>query len=106
MKHFPAIVGIVFILLTVILAMTIQHPSPFQIHVMLATLALGAGGFAGEFAGYLVANITLGRKLAVTAGGAMAIFALLFFFVPAGTPSNNTTKTNIHADSSIVDTTR
>jgi hypothetical protein len=49
--------------------------------------SLGGGGFGGEIAGFINADLTLGQKLKITAGGAAAIFVLLYFFVPAGTPA-------------------
>jgi hypothetical protein len=87
MKHFPALIGIAFILLTVVLAVEMRDPTAFQQHVILATLSLGAGGFGGEIAGFINLDLTLGKKLALSAGGAVAIFVLLYFFVPAGVPT-------------------
>jgi hypothetical protein len=84
MKHFPAIVGIVFILLALTLTFSFQTPTPLQVHVLLAMFALGGGGFGGEIAGFINADLTLSTKLKITAGGAAAIFVLLYFFVPAG----------------------
>jgi len=85
MKHFPALIGIFFILLAVGLAFAFNNPSSFQRQVVLAMLSLGAGGFGGEIAGFIKADLTLGNKLAVSAGGAAAIFVLFYFFLPAGT---------------------
>ena len=51
MKHFPAIVGIVFILIAVVLVFVFPGPSPLQTHVILAMFSLGGGGFGGEIAG-------------------------------------------------------
>jgi hypothetical protein len=84
MKHFPALVGIVFILLALALVFTFQKPTPLQVHVLLALFALGGGGFGGEIAGFINADLTLSAKLKISAGGAAAIFVLLYFFVPAG----------------------
>jgi hypothetical protein len=84
MKHFPAIVGIVFIFIALTLVFVFPNPQPLQKHLILAVFALGGGGFGGEIAGFLNANLTLSSKLTITAGGAAAIFVLLYFFFPAG----------------------
>lgn len=84
MKHFPALIGIFFILLAVVLAFVFQEPNTLQTRILLATFALGGGGFGGEIAGFINTDLTLGEKLKISAGGACAIFVILFFFVPAG----------------------
>jgi hypothetical protein len=84
MKHFPAIIGIVFIVAAVVLVFAFSNPNPLQTHIVLALFALGGGGFGGEIAGFIKADIKFGQQLAISAGGAAAIFALLYFFVPAG----------------------
>jgi hypothetical protein len=84
MKHFPALVGIAFILLASVLAFAFREPNDLQRHVILAMFALGGGGFGGEIAGFIKADMTLGTKLTISAGGAAAIFVLLYFFIPAG----------------------
>lgn len=84
MKHFPAFVGIVFILLALALVFIFPNPQPLQKHLILAVFALGGGGFGGEIAGFLKADLTMSSKLTISAGGAAAIFVLLYFFFPAG----------------------
>ncbi len=84
MKHFPAVVGIVFILIAVTLAFVFPEPNNLQRHLILAMFSLGGGGFGGEIAGFIKVDMTLKNKLEIAAGGAAAIFVLLFFFVPAG----------------------
>lgn len=84
MTHFPALAGIVFIVLAVILAFAFSEPTDLQRHLILAMFALGGGGFGGEIAGFIKVDMKLGTKLTIAAGGAAAIFVLLFFFVPAG----------------------
>jgi len=82
MKHFPAIIGIFFILLAVSLAFVFTDPTELQHRLILAMFALGGGGFGGEIAGFINTDLTLGKKLRLSAGGAAAIFIVLFFFVP------------------------
>jgi hypothetical protein len=84
MKHFPALAGIFFILLAVILVFVFDNPNRLQTQVVLAMFALGGGGFGGEISGFIKTDLTLGTKLKIAAGGAAAIFVVLFFFVPAG----------------------
>jgi hypothetical protein len=84
MKHFPALIGVFFILLTLILAFVFGCPNTLQSRLLLATFALGAGGFGGEIAGFLRVNLSLLQKTKISAGGAMAVFIVLFFFEPAG----------------------
>lgn len=84
MKYFPALAGIVFIIIAIILAFTFGEPNDLQRHLILAMFALGGGGFGGEIAGFINVNMKLGTKLTIAAGGAAAIFVLLYFFVPAG----------------------
>jgi hypothetical protein len=81
--YFPAIIGIVFMLLALVMAFVFKTPTPLQIHILLALFAIGGGGFGGQVAGFLNVNLTLTDKLKVTAGGACAFFVLLYFFVPA-----------------------
>lgn len=84
MKHFPALTGVLFILLGLGLAFYFGCPNTLQQRLILATFALGAGGFGGEIAGFLKVDLSLTQKATISAGGAMAVFIILFFFVPAG----------------------
>lgn len=83
-KHFPAIIGVLFILVATILAFTFSSPSALQTHVILAVFSLGGGAFGSEISGMIKADISLGSKLVVGATGAAAIFVVLYFAVPAG----------------------
>jgi hypothetical protein len=83
-KHFPAVIGVVFILIATILAFAFSNPSALQTHIILAVFALGGGAFGSEISGMIKADISLGSKLVVGATGAAAIFVVLYFAVPAG----------------------
>jgi hypothetical protein len=48
--------------------------------------AIGGGGVASEIPGLLKVDMTLGSKFAIAASGALALFVILYFAVPAGTP--------------------
>lgn len=86
MKHFPALVGIVFILIGVALSFLFPCASSLQTRLILAMFALGAGGFAGEIAGLIKTELNLGTKLRISAAGGLAVFVVLFFYEPAGSP--------------------
>jgi hypothetical protein len=83
-KHFGAIAGIVFILIALALGFSFQNPTALQRQLILVTLSLGGGAFSLEFANKIRANLTLGQKLVISAGGAAAVFVILYFFTPAG----------------------
>lgn len=83
-RHFPAVIGIFFILVAIILGFAFSHPSPLQIHIILAVLSLGGGAFGTEISGMIKVNLTLTKKFVIAATGAAAIFIVLYFAVPAG----------------------
>lgn len=70
-----------FIILTVMLGIAILYPYPssFQLFVFRVVLALAAGGVAAMLPGFL--TITLPPFL--RAGGAIAVFAVIYFYNPA-----------------------
>ena len=82
-KHFPAFVGIFFVLIAIILAFSFPEPTPLQIRVILAVLSLGGGAFGTEISGMIKVNLSLGEKFVIGATGAAAIFVILYFAVPA-----------------------
>lgn len=82
-RHFPAVSGIGFLLLSIGLTFAFSSPTPFQQRIILATFALAGGGFAAEIPGFLKVELSLGQKAAVQAGGALAVFVILFFFAPS-----------------------
>jgi hypothetical protein len=83
-KHFAAIAGIAFVLLALVLAFAFDNPTRLQRQLILVIVALGGGAFSLEFAKQINANMSLGKQLSVAAGGAAAVFVILYFFVPAG----------------------
>jgi hypothetical protein len=83
-QHFPAVIGVGFVLIAIFLAFAFANPSPLQIHIILAVLSLGGGAFGTEISGMIKADLTLGAKFTIAATGAAAIFVILYFAVPAG----------------------
>jgi hypothetical protein len=72
------IFGVVFVLLLVVLAIFFPNPTPFQYVIFKTVLALAAAGVGALIPGLLHVDIP-----AVRAGGALAIFVLVYQFSPA-----------------------
>lgn len=83
--YLTASVGIIFILISVLLVMLYPNPSPVQYQVFKIVLALACAAFAAAIPG----AIDVGVGHAVRAGGAMAVFVIIYFFSPAGLIVNN-----------------
>lgn len=74
-------IGAVALLLVLIFAVTIPEPSEFQIFVFRVTLALGAAGIGALLPGVL--NVRAGgAKTVIRAGGALALFVLVYLLNP------------------------
>lgn len=80
--NLPALVGILLLVLAVVLSFVFSHPNALQVFVIRAILALGAGGIASIIPGFFNANLGMGGKFAVTAGGALAVLLLIYAFNP------------------------
>ncbi|MBL8543497.1 MAG: hypothetical protein JNJ63_06765 [Hyphomonadaceae bacterium] len=79
--HLPLWVGIGFVLLAVALVVAIPHPEMLQARVLYGVFAIGAGGFATELSGQLNVQAQV-QRFAIGAGGAMAVFVLLWLTNP------------------------
>ena len=82
-EHLPGIIGAIFIPISIVLAIVFGNPTGFQRRIFLGTFAIALAGLGAEIPGFLNVKLTLGKQLAVTGAGALAIFALAYFFVPA-----------------------
>jgi len=96
--------GIIFLITSIVLAIKIPTPTPFQILVFRTVLALSAGGAAATIPGFLNIETDLPR-LVIRAGGGLAVFLLIYRFNPVRLVMNsNTVIKNIHKiDKSNVD---
>jgi hypothetical protein len=72
--------GIIFIVALLILAVEFPQPTGFQFLVFRITLALAAGGFAALLPGF----IHVKYKDVLRTGGALGVFTVVYFFIPAG----------------------
>ena len=77
------IFGAIFITTLIVLAVAFPKPTSFQEGVFRIVLSLAAAGVASMIPGFL--NVELGPSIGVLvrAGGALAVFAIVFFFNPA-----------------------
>jgi len=71
--------GVIFVVVLLILAIVFPHPTPFQYLVFRIVLALAASGIAALVPGFIEVNVSKWLR----AGGAIAIFVLVYFFSPA-----------------------
>lgn len=80
-KVTSAVVGVVFIIAILIITLMIPEPTPTQYATFKTILALSAGGFAGILAGGIHVEGSI-NKLSIRAGGALAVFLLVYMFTP------------------------
>ena len=71
--------GVVFVLILVLIAVVLPQPPEFQQLVFRVVLALAASGIGALVPGFL----TIRYKNFLRAGGALAVFAIVYFFSPA-----------------------
>lgn len=77
--------GVIFVAVLLIIALFYPRPTPFQYTVFQIVLALAAAGVAALIPGLINVKVP-----GVSAGGALAVFVVVFFFSPAAlvaTPS-------------------
>lgn len=72
--------GVVFVLLIMAIALWLPNPTPFQYTVFRIVLALAAAGVAAMLPGFLEVTV----KTWIRAGGALAVFVIVYFYSPAG----------------------
>jgi hypothetical protein len=75
--------GVVFVVALIVLSISFPNPTAFQYNVFRIVLSLAAAGFAAMIPGFINIEISATAKMLVRAGGAMAVFVIVFFFNPA-----------------------
>ena len=78
--------GVIFVTALLLLNVFIPDPSPTQYATFKTILALAAAGVGGILAGTLHVKGSI-QKWSVRAGGALALFLIIYFFTPAPAPS-------------------
>ena len=82
-KILAFVFGVIFVVVLLYAAFAVPNPTAFQYTVFRIVLALAAAGVAGMFSGFL--NIKISNWL--KAGGALAVFAIVYFYAPAALES-------------------
>jgi hypothetical protein len=72
--------GVVFVSAMFVVAFYLKYPTEFQIFVFRIILALAAAGIGAVIPGFITLNV--GKY--VRAGGAMGLFAIVYWFNPSG----------------------
>ena len=78
--------GIIFLSAMLVLAFAFPHPTPIQYLVMRIVLALASAGIAGILTGFIdvvIPGLNPNAKPFVAAGGALAVFVIVYFRSPA-----------------------
>ncbi|MBU1055792.1 MAG: hypothetical protein KKC46_18490 [Proteobacteria bacterium] len=74
--------GLAFLVILLIIAVFIPHPTDFQIFIFRIIIALAAAAFGATIPGFLKVDLPVGKKGLIAAGGAVAFFVLIYFMNP------------------------
>jgi hypothetical protein len=74
--------GVLFVVALLVLAIAFPQPTSFQYAVFRIVLAIACGGIAAVIPGFLAVSMDA-KGLVIRAGGALAVFLLVYFFSPA-----------------------
>src|SRR5271170_291384 len=75
--------GCVFVAVILALAFTGNTLDDRRFEILRIVLALAGGGIGGVIPGFLDVNMKAGTRLALRAGGGLAVFVVLYFWSPA-----------------------
>lgn len=79
--------GVLFVGAILVLATVFPTPTKTQYEVFRIVIALAGGGVGAVIPGLLDLQMNLGlteqQKLAIRAGGALAVFVIIYFYSPA-----------------------
>ena len=75
--------GVIFIVFLLVAIIFIPNPSPAQETIFRIVIALAAAGVGAMIPGVLDLDLKFWTQLAIRAGGALAIFVIVFFYNPA-----------------------
>ncbi|MCW5211553.1 DUF1566 domain-containing protein [Desulfobulbus sp. TB] len=80
-------VGLCFVAALLVLAIWFPNPTAYQYTVFRITLALAAAGIAGVIPGMIRLKMQPGSMLMIYAGGALAVFVMVYLLAPAKLPT-------------------
>ncbi len=75
--------GLCFVTALLVLAICLPDPTAFQYTVFRIVLALAAAGVAGVIPGMIRLKVQPGTALLIHAGGALAVFVMVYLLAPA-----------------------
>jgi hypothetical protein len=75
--------GFIFVVAMIVLSVKFPQPTPFQERVFQTVLALAAAGVAAMIPGLINLELDATSKLLIRAGGAIAVFVIVYFLNPA-----------------------
>lgn len=75
--------GTIFVVVLLFLAIRFPNPTSFQRTVFRIILSMSAAGVAAMIPGFINVQLSTSMGLALRAGGAIAVFTLVYFFNPA-----------------------
>ncbi|HEX8267428.1 MAG TPA: hypothetical protein VF596_18660 [Pyrinomonadaceae bacterium] len=75
--------GIIFVIVLIAIAIKFPHPTPFQYNVFRIILSLAAAGVAAMIPGFINVEFSKTTEIIIRAGGALAVFVVVYFFNPA-----------------------
>ncbi len=80
--------GVAFVVALLCLAVVFPTPTVFQYNVFRIVLSLAAAGVAAMIPGFIELKLSTIAGLLIRAGGALAVFVIVFFFNPAQLAAN------------------
>lgn len=81
-KIFGFVFGVIFIIVLLVITLVIPDPTETQYATFKTILALSAAGIGGILSGFIHVEGKL-PQVTVRAGGALALFVIVYFFTPA-----------------------
>jgi hypothetical protein len=102
---FAFIFGVVFVAALLAYAVFVPNPTIQQFEIVRIILALAAGGVAAMIPGFLNLQMAPSAHLTLRAGGALAVFAIVYFYSPAHwepSSASNVTQSTAGANSPAI----
>jgi hypothetical protein len=82
--------GVVFVIVLLAMAIFFPNPTAFQYTIFRSVLSLAAAGLAAMIPGFISLSVSNWLR----AGGALAVFAVVYFYNPAALISSAPSQTN------------